>query len=271
MDEVMRSPLALFPPPYNALLPLDPDEGFPRRIEMLRGSALVWRLGQNQSHCLFRRVTRRPPGLPLIVVLPEASAIPAIEPFALAVAEEARPQSVLPHHPKLLPEELTTLLRSEPEDLAGEFLDFLLWRGFRLDTETRRLIRMTVELSAELRTLSALAKGVYMSRRALGRRFKRRGLPVPSHWLQFCRLLRAVIRLQRSRGSVFEVACSLGYPDGFTMSNQMNRLVGVRPSEARDRLGWEWFVEAWLREEARTGGIGRGLPEWQSVRSDSKR
>jgi len=271
MDEVMRSPLALFPPPYNALLPLDPDEGFPRRIEMLRGSALVWRLGQNQSHCLFRRVTRRPPGLPLIVVLPEASAIPAIEPFALAVAEEARPQSVLPHHPTLLPEELVTLLRSEPEDLAGEFLDFLRWRGFRLDQETRRLIRVTVELSAELRTLSALARGVYMSRRALGRRFKKRGLPVPSHWLQFCRLLRVVIRLQRSRASVFEVACSLGYPDGFTMSNQMNRLVGIRPSEARDRLGWEWFVESWLRQEAGTGGLGRGLPEWRSAIANQTR
>lgn len=262
MDESTQTPLSLFPPPYNALLPLDPDEGFPGRIEMLRGSALVWRLRQGQSHSLFRRVTLRPPGLPLIVVLPQAARMPAIESFALAVAEEARPQSVLPHHPKLLPEELVTLLRSEPEDLAGEFLDFLRWRGFRLDMETLRLIRMTVELSAELRTLSALAKGVYMSRRALGRRFRQRGLPVPSHWLQFCRLLRVVLRLQNSRASVFEVACSLGYPDGFTMSNQMHRLVGVRPSEARQRLGWEWFAEAWLREEFRAGGLCRGLPKW---------
>jgi hypothetical protein len=33
------------------------------------------------------------------------------------------------------------------------------------------------------------------------------------------------------------------------MSNQMKRLIGHRPSEVRELLGWEWLVEAWLKQE----------------------
>ena len=37
------------------------------------------------------------------------------------------------------------------------------------------------------------------------------------------------------------------------------RLADIRPSETRERLGWEWIVEAWLRQEATTGGLEVGL------------
>lgn len=110
-------------------------------------------------------------------------------------------------------------------------------------------------MSAELRTVSALSRSLYLSRRALGRRFLSRGLPVPSHWLHFARVLRAAIQLQNSDDSLFSVASQLGYTDGFALSNQMKRLTGVRPSTARERLGWEWLVEAWLRTEARDGAL----------------
>jgi AraC-like DNA-binding protein len=257
-------PFTLFPPPYRALLPLDPTESLPREPRVLRGAALVWNLRAGHAGPLLDRVAQRPAGLPLIVVLPPADELRRLEARVLAVAEDARPQSVLPYHPRLVPEELASLLRREPPDLPSEFVDFLQWRGLALDQDTRRILRRTVELSVELRTLGALARGLYLSRRALGRRFQRKGLPVPSHWLQFCRLLRATIRLQNTRSSLFEVASSLGYPDGFTLSNQMDRLVGVRPSVARERLGWEWFVESWLRREWETGGLRiplAGMPE----------
>jgi hypothetical protein len=29
----------------------------------------------------------------------------------------------------------------------------------------------------------------------------------------------------------------------------MKRLTGFRPTDVRQRLGWEWVVEAWLRRE----------------------
>ena len=83
---------------------------------------------------------------------------------------------------------------------------------------------------------------------------------MPSHWLQFCRILRTAIKLQNCDAPLHEVARSLGYPDGFTLSNQMDRLVGIRPSLARERLGWEWVVEAWLQLEGRSSGLEVPLP-----------
>jgi hypothetical protein len=29
----------------------------------------------------------------------------------------------------------------------------------------------------------------------------------------------------------------------------MKRMIGYRPTEVRNLLGWEWIVEAWLRRE----------------------
>lgn len=255
---------SIFGPPYRHFLPLALEEDLPSSLEVIRGAALVWCLDRGHSAEHLDRAAGRPGGLPLMVILPPARRLRRFRPGIFEVVEEARPLHVLPFHPRPDPEEMTALLRSEPECLGGELLDFLTWRGVWLDQETRRIVRRTVELSEEVTTLSALSRGVYISRRALGRRFKRRGLPVPSHWLQLCRLLRLAVRLQNSDHSLFRAACELGYPDGFTASNQMERLTGVRPSTAKERLGWEWFVESWLRKEWEQGGLRvrpRGLPD----------
>ena len=136
-----------------------------------------------------------------------------------------------------------------------EVMDYLQWRGINVDIEVRRLIRKTIDLSSELRSITALARSLYLSRRALGRRFLTNGLPVPSHWLHFGRVLRAALRLQSSAVTLAEAASRFGYPDGFALSNQMHRLVGVRPSEARCYLGWDWLIEAWIHTEAAGGGF----------------
>ncbi|MEM7416111.1 MAG: AraC family transcriptional regulator [Gemmatimonadota bacterium] len=133
--------------------------------------------------------------------------------------------------------------------------DYLAWRGIVVERDTTQLIRRIVELSADLRTVTALARGMYMSRRALGRRLMTRGLPVPSHWLQVARILRVAARLQNTDTSILSLAYQSGYPDGFSMSNQMHRLIGYRPSQMREYLGWEWIFEAWLRREAEAGGL----------------
>lgn len=255
MSKAALPAFSIFAPPYREFLPLALEETIPSSLRVVSGAVLVWSMNGGDSPVHLRKAALRPGGIPLIVVMPPAGKIGTLRSGLFRMVEETRPSAVLPHHPNPDPEELTALVRAEPESLPGELVDFLLWRGVWLDQETRRIIRRTVELSAEITTLSGLSRAVYLSRRALGRRFKRRGLPVPSHWLQFSRLLRAVVRLQNSNGSVFQVADELGYPDGFTLSNQMVRLAGVRPSYARDRLGWEWFVEAWLRSEAENGGL----------------
>ncbi len=218
------------------------------------GTALLWKLGAEVKEAELEFARTRPPGCALILMLPPAIDV-RHEPNLLRIVERARPHTILPFHREWDIEELTVFLRRPPSDLAVELTDYLGWRGVRLDRETRRLVRRIVELSSELRTISAVSRAVYLSRRALGRRFMSRGLPVPSHWLHFARLLRAALQLQNSSESLFTVACDLGYSDGFALSNQMMRLAGVRPSTARICLGWEWLVERWLAQEAASGAL----------------
>lgn len=262
---------SLIAPPYREILELSVDETLPARPGVLWGAGLVWNLFEGHAELHLRYAAHRPGGLALVVILPPADSLRRLRPRVLELIEEARPHSILPQHPRPSSEELSHLLRRPPEVLPGEVLDFLLWRGMELDQETRRILRRMIELSADVATLSAVARGVYLSRRALGRRFRDRGLPVPSHWLQFSRVLRAIIKLQNCESPLFDVARSMGYPDGFTLSNQMERLVGIRPSFARERLGWEWVIEAWLLRERECGGLLQplrgGAPEGNSPRT----
>jgi AraC-like DNA-binding protein len=224
------------------------------------GSLLVWRLHNGPTAQDTEIVRGRPGGLPLVVILPEDPAHLS-NPGFLHALESVRPLGILPGQPEPAIADLLAVLRRPPEDLAAEVTDYLAWRGIPVDRETGRLIRKTIALSAELRSISALSRSLYLSRRALGRRFMNRGIPVPSHWLQFGRLLRVTIRLQNSDDSVLAVGYELGYPDGFSLSNQMVRLTGYRPVDVREYLGWEWLLESWLRCEADTGGLAPDLTE----------
>jgi AraC-like DNA-binding protein len=218
-------------------------------------------------------VCERPGGLSLIVVLPPVEDLGANVEIMHAVLR-ARPHGVLPHHPDLTAPELAQVLRRPPADLGGEVTDYLRWRGLGIDRDTAHVIRRIVDLSGELRSISAVSRSLYLSRRALGRRLLSRGLPVPSHWLQISRLLRVTLRLQNSDATVSSIAFDLGYPDGFSVSNQMERLVGLRPSEVRARLGWEWVLETWLRREAERGRLapvlGRMTPVGEGRAQDPR-
>ncbi len=254
------SPFLLFTPPYRGFVPLSAPVHFLREGDGLKGSALIWSLASGRPTRDVEIVSRRPAGVALIVVLPPASALRS-ELDLLGIIGRCRPTAIVPFHEDPDPEDMSALLRRPPSELAIEFTDYLAWRGVSVDRETRRILRRTIELSDELRTITGLSRAVYLSRRALGRRLVTRGLPVPSHWLQFGRILRAALRLQNSDDSLYAVACSLGYPDGFALSNQMKRLTDVRPSIARECLGWEWLVESWLRKERSTGGLTMALRE----------
>lgn len=248
-----RSPYLYLAPPYRRVLELEGPSQVPLG-DPPQGEALLWNLAAGRWREGLRVARDRPGGLPLIIVLPRAAELDEAQDL-LGIVEQCRPQSILPHHARPAVEDLVGVLRRPPENLPIEMTDYLAWRGIHLDGDTRHILRRTIELSAELRTVSALSRSLYLSRRALGRRFLSRGLPVPSHWLHFCRVLRAAIRLQNSDESLFAVGCELGYTDGFALSNQMYRLTGIRPSTARERLGWEWIAESWLRTEAREGAL----------------
>ena len=249
--------LSLFAPPYRWLESVTDPKVLSARLRTNPGAAVLWSLEEGDWGSTFDLIRRRPGGVALIVVLPRAEQV-AQDREVLRVVELCRPHSILPHHPEPNADDLRSLLCRAPDDLAIEVTDYLAWRGIVVDGDTRRLIRRTIDLSGEIRSVTALSRSLYLSRRALGRRFLARGLPVPSHWLHFGRVLRATLRLQATDDTLFSVACDLGYPDGFALSNQMHRLTGIRPKVARERLGWEWVMESWLRREAEAGAL---LPE----------
>lgn len=247
------APFYLFAPPYHRLAPMNLAESEPPS-ETPQGFAILWCMAAGDPARDGPLARYRPPGTALLVMLPPAERL-ASEPRLLDRIDVCNPQGILPYDPEPDVEHLVTALRQPPPRLSIAVTDYLAWRGIRLDTETRRLIQRTVDLAPELRSISGLSRALYVSRRALGRRFLCRGLPVPSHWLHVGRLLHAVIRMQNTRDSLFTIAIDLGYPDGFALSNQMKRLVGVRPTVARDCLGWEWIVECWLEQERAAGTL----------------
>ena len=252
---------SIFAYPYQDLISLEDPAGLLHHGPAPSGSSLVWDLSKRCRQRDIPVVANRPPGMALIIVLPPADRITEKTPL-LDIAELCRPSAVMPFHPRIDPDDLSDLMREGPENLPVAITDFLQWRGVRIDRDTRHLVRRTVELSREIRTVEGLSRALYLSRRALGRRLVSRRLPVPSHWLQFSRLLRAALLLQTSRSTLDSIALDLGYPDGFSLSNQMIRLVGVRPSTVRERLGWEWILESWLRTEQEEGMID--LPAYPS-------
>ncbi len=265
-------PLYRLAPPYQTLKPLSPLNDYPVKA-VGPGSGVVWQLAFGSWSAAFDAIRRRPPGMALIVILPSRIEVDSA-PELLRVVEACRPHSILPFHSEPHLDDLTAILRREPEDLPVEFTDYLLWRGMIVDMDARQLIRKTVERSLELCTVTALARSLYLSRRALGRRFLTRGLPVPSHWLHFGRILRTALRLQNTDETLASAAYRFGYPDAFAFSNQMYRLTGVRPSDARRFLGWEWLVEAWLQTESKTGGLSKDVarilvPEAESRPKDA--
>lgn len=239
-----------FSPPYVDMVPL-PEIRRLTSSAGIDGTSIVWCMSARFVSAI-ERVAARPTGVALVMVLPPSGTVQRED--LLAAVEATRPAAVLPHHPQPAPSDVRVLLREPPPHLAAHVVDFLVWRGTSLPTDGRRLLTRTIELSRDLRSVSALARALHVSRRALGRRFADLGLPVPSHCLHFGRLLQAHLLAQFEEANLSSVASELGYPDSFSMSNQMARLLGIRPSTGRRRLGWEWMVECWLRREGLEAG-----------------
>jgi AraC-like DNA-binding protein len=244
--------VAAFNPPYTSFDACTIDS----EHDTARGRCLVWYLHDAATQRdQFQWLLRRPERVPLFVVLPPADAIAPILPI-IPHLKELHARGVLPNGPLQSVEPVRLLLRHAPRDLPAVMVSYFTRRGLLGDTKTRSLVSKIFELAPNITSIAGLSKRLYTSRRSLGRFFEARNLPVPSHWLQFARLLFVVTRLQANEDvPVFRIATQFGYPDGFTMSNQMKRLVGCRPTDVRENLGWEWFVEEWLEmERRRTNG-----------------
>ena len=245
--------LQLFSPPYDRFVPAV-DEALVTRTPAC-GNALVWWLVDGRAQeGEWERLMARPPSLPLLVLLPAATEIGRTLPLLNRVTA-LLPRSVLPAPYLGSPEYLRRILASPPRSLSEAATRYLKRRGVIRDDLAEREVRRILELAPETASVTKLSRRVYASRRTLGRHFAVARLPVPSHWLQFARLLHITVQLQNDRSAVFRIATRAGYPDGFTMSNQMKRLIGYRPTEVRAWLGWEWVIEAWLLREHASGHV----------------
>jgi AraC-like DNA-binding protein len=238
--------LQLFRPPYQSCESL--DLGWrPGRPEP--GAAAVWFMSPaSQVYTELEWLWERPASLPFFIVLPEPEDIPPLA-SVLRSVPELRPRGVLPSVTTGTMGALRVLLAAPPRLLAPAVVDLLSSMGRVPDQEARERIRIIFASAAHTGSIDQLATALCQSRRTLGRFFATRNLPVPSHWLQFARILHVAIQLQNTQTNINRVSGRFGYPDGFTMSNSMKRLTGYRPSFVREHLGWEWLVEAWLREE----------------------
>jgi transcriptional regulator GlxA family with amidase domain len=246
----------LFAPPYDKFEAS--AESALHSKDPARGRALIWWLEDGVEQELeFEQLAARAPGLPLIVLLPAASEIRRTLPLLNRVLT-LLPRSVLPAPYLGTPEYLRQVLASPPRSVSEAATRYLKRRGVLTDEALEREVKRIFELAPEISSVTKLARRMYTSRRTLGRHFALSGVPVPSHWLQFARLLHITILLQNESSAVFRIATRAGYPDGFTMSNQMKRLIGYRPTEVRAWLGWEWVIEAWLQREAAAGHLRMG-------------
>ena len=241
-----RAGLYLFQPPYRTCDPVDlswePEE-------LLPGAAIVWFMAPyKEVYAELDWLRKRPASLPFFVVLPEPEDIAPLAPVLRAIPELG-PRGVLPVGGPGTEYALRTLLATSPPSLPDAATEQLTRLGVVRDRVTYDRVTTIFAGAPNISSIDQLARNLCQSRRTLGRFFRERELPVPSHWLQFARLLHVAVHLQNTSLTINRVASRFGYPDGFTMSNSMKRLTGYRPSFVREHLGWEWLVQAWLRKE----------------------
>jgi AraC-like DNA-binding protein len=241
--------LSLFSPPYDQIVPCGLsviDEL--TDVDDWKGCALVWQLtGAHQEH-EFTALRRKAPGLPLLILLPPPTDVYRVLSM-IPLTRSLHPRLLLPYGVLDTPYRLRQALAMPPKGIAAAVTGFLINRGVLTERKDIREFRRIMELAPDTPSITALSRRMYTSRRTLGRHFSSGRLPVPSHCLQFARLLNVALHLHSEDSAVFRIAARFGYPDGFTMSNQMKRLIGHRPSEVRELLGWEWIVESWLKRE----------------------
>jgi AraC-like DNA-binding protein len=242
--------LHLFRPPYQRCEPL-PLHWSPDLL--LPGAAVVWFMAPTEQVVAeLEWLWERPRTLPLFLVLPEPEDVPPLASLLRGVSDLA-PRAVLPSGATGTAAALRVLLAAPPQSLARAVIALLLRMGLLSEQDDPARVGAIFDRASHVSSVEHLSQTMFQSRRTLGRFFRSRDLPVPSHWLQFARLLHVSIQLQNTTTNIGRVAGRFGFPDGFTMSNSMKRLIGYRPSFVREHLGWEWIVAAWLRRERLVG------------------
>jgi AraC-like DNA-binding protein len=156
-------------------------------------------------------------------------------------------------------EEMEKALRrqlSRPVDLASDVVEWLGLQGIRLSPTLKHLIEGIVSLAPGYPAVAPLLTRIGTSESSARFRLQKKRLPPPGRWLQAARALHAALHLQsRPDRPLLPLALALGYADHSALSHLLGRAFAVRPAEIRERLGWEWLLDRWLRSRTREGAV----------------
>ena len=119
--------------------------------------------------------------------------------------------------------------------------------GARLPLPLRTFARRIMEFPWRYRSLHALADACGTSRGALKARFRRRGLPTPSTYLRWYRVLAVATHLSDRSITVASAAHRLGFTSDGNLCRMLWSVTGMTPTEARTVNAWRRLVltHAW--------------------------
>jgi AraC-like DNA-binding protein len=109
--------------------------------------------------------------------------------------------------------------------------------GVRLPEPLRSFARRVMEFSHRYRSLHPLAEACTTSRGALKARFRRRGLPSPSIYLRWLRILAVADLLADEKITIATSARRLGFTSDGNLCRALRNLTGMTPTELRQAPG----------------------------------
>jgi AraC-like DNA-binding protein len=146
------------------------------------------------------------------------------------------------------------------EWVEGVFSDLTHTVGRRLPSNLRGFSRRILEFPIRYSSLAEVGQAFGISAGALKARFRRRGLPSPSRYLRWFRLLAAA----RVLSDPYETTLSASYRLGFASDGNFCRWIqahsGVTPSALRNWNG-RLLLLVRLAEDCLSNGA---LDEWES-------
>jgi AraC-like DNA-binding protein len=144
------------------------------------------------------------------------------------------------------------------ESLGPDVVEWLTLFGLRHSPTLSHLVSEIFTRAPHFTEMGSLLRSIGAADSSARFRFRKKGLPAPSRWLQAARGLHAALRIQTEPDkSILAHACALGYADHSALCHQMKRMFGTTPAAVRETLGWEWLLERWVRGEVIPGTARR--------------
>jgi len=193
----------------------------------------------------IRSLRQRLPSVPVVLSLgPE---IP--DPLYLATQASRSSVRAVVAGSSTLPEALRRPLTSSAS-LGPDVVEWLTLFGIRLSPTLAHLVSQIFTEAPRFTEVGDLLQSLGAAESSTRFRFRKKGLPAPSRWLQAARALHAALRIQMEpEKSILAHAYAMGYSDHSALCHQMKRMFGTTPAAVRQTLGWEWLLERWVRAE----------------------